>query len=87
MVRDPVNFGFRELISILGKYDEAVNYPIRFESTIPARLGLPSIKGNVAEGVVIKPIKNILVGTGKGPARAILKLKLDEFKEDAKYAI
>jgi hypothetical protein len=64
-----------------------VNYPIRFESSIPARLGLPAIKNNVAEGVVIKPIKNITVGTGKGVARAILKLKLDEFKEDSKYGV
>ena len=52
----------------------------RFDSTIPARLGLPAIPGaNLAEGVVIKAVK-----TGGGQ-RAIFKVKIPEFSEAAEY--
>jgi Rnl2 family RNA ligase len=70
----------------IGKYEEAVAYNLRFESTIPSLLGLPPLPfGNPAEGIVIKPVKSIYVETSKGRFRPILKKKIPEFAEDSRF--
>lgn len=60
-------------------------YPHEFPTTIPARLGLPGLVGkryegykNLAEGIVIKPVKNAYFHTG---SRVMLKKKIDMFAE------
>jgi hypothetical protein len=48
-------------------------------------IGLPLLRDNQAEGIVIKPMKEILITNKKGTSRAILKIKAKEFLEDQKY--
>lgn len=71
---------------LIGSFQEALNYPLGFSSTIPRRLGLPPLPTeNKAEGVVIKPLKTILLPGGKGLTRPLLKRKIAEFAEDQRY--
>lgn len=71
---------------LIGSFQEALNYPLGFSSTIPKLLGLPPLPiENKAEGVVIKPLKTILLPGGKGPTRPLLKRKIAEFAEDQRY--
>ena len=65
----------------IGKFEDAINYEIKFQSTIPKLFNLPEIKNNIAEGIIIKPLKNIIIDTKKGKNRAIIKRKIDKFKE------
>jgi Rnl2 family RNA ligase len=65
----------------IGKYEQANEFEIGFDSSLPSKFGLPTIEGNKAEGIVIKPMKEILVKTNKGQVRAILKKKIEEFSE------
>ena len=44
-------------------FEEAVNYKINFITHLPAQFGLPPIDDNLAEGVVIKPMKEIIMET------------------------
>ena len=57
-----------------------------FETKLPAKLGLPPLRDrkNTAEGVVIKPLKNTVLGTKKGPQRVIFKRKIENFQERKK---
>lgn len=66
----------------VGKLNQALFYNTRFDSKIPAGLGLPDIGPNLVEGIVIKPFRNIVVQTTKGPMRPILKIKNKEFSEE-----
>ena len=68
-----------------GKYQKAMTFNERFESTIPSLLGLPEIEDNVAEGVVIKPTVPLYVSSKKGDVRVILKKKINEFAENKKF--
>lgn len=69
-----------------GPYTEAMAYPERFESGIARSLGLPPLPpGNLAEGVVIKPTASIWLTTPKGRVRPVVKKKIAEFAEDARY--
>ena len=58
-------------LTILNTYDKAIEWPIYFNSTIPKKLGLPELKDNKAEGIVIRSM------TG----RFITKIKIKEFNE------
>jgi Rnl2 family RNA ligase len=70
-----------------GSYQEALTYPLGFDSTLPARLGLPPLpEANKAEGVVIKPLKTLLIETRKGAPRPVLKKKIPEFAEDKRFS-
>jgi Rnl2 family RNA ligase len=70
-----------------GNYQEALTYPLGFDSTLPARLGLPPLpEANQAEGVVIKPLKTLLIETRKGALRPVLKKKIPEFAEDKRFS-
>ncbi|WP_432968541.1 RNA ligase family protein [Dactylosporangium sp. CA-233914] len=50
--------------------------PIRFQTRVPAALGLPPLDGNLAEGVVLRPDARVPLAT-----RPILKRKIPEFDE------
>lgn len=66
----------------VGGWAEALAYPLGFGSTWPARLGLPPLAApNEAEGVVIKPLREL----GWERPRPTLKRKLARFAEDARF--
>jgi hypothetical protein len=71
---------------LIGSFQEALSYPLGFPSTIPKLLGLPPLPTeNKAEGVVIKSLKTILLPSGKGMSRPLLKRKIAEFAEDQRF--
>jgi Rnl2 family RNA ligase len=68
-----------------GTFEECLNYPHEFTTTLPKRLGHPPLVGaryegykNLAEGTVIKPVRNAYFPTG---SRVILKKKIDLYEE------
>ncbi len=66
----------------MGTLQAMINYPLGFESKLPAKFGLPPLdKHNVAEGIVIKPVKDIFLESKKGPKRVIFKRKVEGFAE------
>jgi Rnl2 family RNA ligase len=67
----------------IGGYEAAQEYPVRFDSTLPRRLGLPALPPgtNIAEGVVVKPYREI-AGVS---VRPIIKRKIPEFAEDRRF--
>jgi Rnl2 family RNA ligase len=70
----------------IGKFSKAIDFDININSKIPQQLGLPQLSfDNKIEGVVIKPIKTILIETPKGKIRPILKKKNPAFSEDKRY--
>lgn len=69
-----------------GTYEDMIALPLGFESTIPAALGLPPLPpGNKAEGVVIKPVRAVSVPRRAGAIRPVIKRKIPEFAEDARF--
>ena len=63
-----------------GTLAQCLAQPVRFVSRIPASLGLPLLADNWAEGVVIRPVRELAVSyTGGG--RRMLKVKIPEFSE------
>jgi len=69
-----------------GGYEEAWQFPIGFETTIPALLGLPSLgPSNKAEGIVLKPARSIVVPRRDGALRPVVKRKIPEFSEDKRF--
>ena len=52
---------------------------------MPGWLGLPALPGNKAEGIVLKPVKDLWVPTAKGRVRPVLKHKIAEFAEDTRF--
>lgn len=66
---------------LVGSLAEAMEHPVRFQTTLPAELGLPELGDNLAEGVVLKPYEALELGG----ARPVLKRKIAEFAEDARY--
>jgi Rnl2 family RNA ligase len=66
----------------IGKLNEALFFDTRFNSKIPAWLGLPDIGTNLVEGIVVKPYRNIVVNSSKGLLRPIFKIKNKEFSEE-----
>lgn len=72
---------------LVGSYRDALDFPERFSSTLPARLGLPPLpQANLAEGVVLRPRSAVVLEGPKGPVRPLLKKKIAEFAEDERYA-
>jgi Rnl2 family RNA ligase len=71
----------------IGTFEQATDYPIRFDSTIPAALGLPPlpVRSNLAEGVVIRPMREIVLHGGGSIIRPLLKVKIPEFAEDKRF--
>ncbi len=69
---------------VTGTLQDMLDYPLGWDSTLPAKLGLPPLPANVknsAEGIVVKPMKNTMVETKSGPMRVILKRKIEGFQE------
>lgn len=66
-----------------GTLQDMLSLELGFESKLPARLGLPPLRDrvNTAEGVVVKPLKNVVISTDKGPRRVIFKRKVEHFQE------
>lgn len=71
----------------IGRYEETLNYPIEFQSTIASKLGYPALsQDNKAEGIVIRAMNEFQVKTSKGHSiRPMLKRKIVEFSEE-KYS-
>lgn len=65
----------------IGKFEQCMDYNIHFITKIPSRLGLQQIEGNKAEGVVIRPVRELLIETKKGRVRPLVKRKIEEFSE------
>ncbi|XP_066910287.1 RNA-editing ligase 2, mitochondrial-like isoform X2 [Clytia hemisphaerica] len=68
----------------VGKMNEALDYNLKFDSTLPKILGFPELpKGsNIVEGVVAKPMKNLkCTDQYDEETRAIVKLKNPGFTE------
>lgn len=71
---------------LTGSFSEATRFPIERSSTVPARLGLPTLaEANLAEGVVIKTLRAVRLPSGE-VVRPILKRKIAQFSEDERYA-
>lgn len=69
-----------------GTWAECIAYPLPFNSTVPARLGLPPLANNRAEGVVIKSLREMRFPTRQGGfTRAMIKKKIAEFTEDRRF--
>ena len=58
-----------------------LNFPLGFESTLPAKLGLPQLPNNTAEGIVIKPVHTAVLESKGAMKRVIFKRKVDGFAE------
>ncbi len=64
----------------------ATSHVTVLQSTIPAALGLPPLPfANAAEGIVVKPLKALIVETATGPLRPALKKKTPRFAEDRRF--
>ncbi|WP_238586900.1 RNA ligase family protein [Chryseobacterium sp. Leaf405] len=67
---------------LIGKFNEAMNFNIRINSSIPKEFNLPELQNNLIEGVVIKPFNQ----KDHTPfSRPIIKLKNPEFDEEEKF--
>lgn len=68
---------------VIGTLSDMINFPLGFDSTIPVKLGLPPLpkQSNIAEGIVVKPLKNSVVESKEGKKRVIFKRKVDGFCE------
>lgn len=74
---------FHAMPLFIGKFNEAMNFNIRINSSVPKQFGLPELKNNLIEGVVIKPYD--LKDINALSSRPILKLKNPEFDEEEKF--
>ena len=67
---------------LIGTLNQALFFDTRFDSKVPGSLGLPAIVPNLVEGIVVKPLHNMVVQTSKGEMRPIFKIKNKEFAEE-----
>lgn len=65
-----------------GSLKECLKYPNKFKSTVPKKFGLPELKGNLCEGVVIRPIKPLFFNSG---SRILIKNKNEDWSENNNY--
>jgi Rnl2 family RNA ligase len=65
---------------LVGTYDQAMSFPLGFVTRIPNR-ALAPLDSNLAEGVVLRPQKEMRVG-GR---RVLVKRKIAAFAEDERY--
>ncbi len=61
-----------------GSLEECLNMSPEFQSLVPGLLGEEAPKDNMAEGLVIRPMRETILHTG---SRAILKQKSEKFSE------
>ena len=69
-----------------GTLQDMLSLELGFETKLPVKFNLPPLadRKNTAEGVVVKPLKNTVLDTRKGPQRVIFKRKGKEFNERRK---
>lgn len=72
------NIMYTEPIAICSTYEEAYNYEIGFNTSIPIKLNLPELNINKAEGIIIR-------GDDETNKKYIIKKKIPEFSE-TKYS-
>lgn len=65
-----------------GSLDDCLQYPNDFQSQISKLLGLPDLKKNTCEGVVIRPVKPCFFRNG---ARVLVKNKNEKWNENNNY--
>mgnify|MGYP001225681555 FL=1 len=65
-----------------GSLDDCLKYPNNFQSTIPKEFGLPELKQNICEGVVIRPAKPCFFKNG---SRVLIKNKNERWKENNNF--
>lgn len=68
-----------------GSLTACLEFDIAFDSSIPALLNLPTLASNLVEGVVLKPLHNVLSPTEPSYFRPTLKLKNEAFTEELKF--
>lgn len=64
-----------------GTLQECLDFEKEYVTTIPTRLGLPTIEGNIGEGNVIKPIEPRFLWSG---SRVVVKNKSPKVKQEIK---
>lgn len=67
-----------------GSVKDALAFNPIIQTTIPGRFGLPSIPENFAEGVVARPVKDLL--SSKDGSRIMAKLKHPKFSEFSHFS-
>lgn len=65
-----------------GSLDDCLRYPNNFQSTISKEFGLPELKQNICEGVVIRPVKPCFFKNG---SRVLIKNKNEKWKENNNF--
>ncbi len=65
-----------------GSLDDCLQYPNDFQSQISKLLGLPNLKKNTCEGVVIRPVRPCFFRNG---ARVLVKNKNEKWNENNNY--
>ncbi|MFO0560531.1 MAG: RNA ligase family protein [Polyangiales bacterium] len=68
-----------------GRLGDVLATKLPFETKVPAMLGLPALRDNLAEGLVVTPAERAK-GALVGARRVVLKRKIDRFAEDERYA-
>jgi Rnl2 family RNA ligase len=74
---------FYARVLFAGKLNEALEFDLRINSTLPALLKLPPLEANLIEGVVIKPLHHSELKDDE--PRPVIKLKNAEFEEEKKF--
>ena len=64
-----------------GTIEDCLVYTNTFDSTIPAKLGLPTLSPNIVEGTIIKPAEPLYFNNG---TRVVLKNKNEQWSEKIK---
>ncbi len=65
-----------------GSLDDCLNYPNNFQSQISKWLGLPDLKQNICEGVVIRPLNPCFFRNG---SRILIKNKNEKWTENNNF--
>ncbi len=76
---------FHAKILCQGSLNTCLKFDIAFDSTIPSLLGFPSLAANLVEGVVLKPLHNVVSPSDAMYFRPTLKLKNEAFAEELKF--
>lgn len=68
-----------------GSLTTCLEFDIAFDSLLPNLLGLPPLASNLVEGVVLKPLHNLVPPSDATYFRPTLKLKNEAFAEELKF--
>lgn len=68
-------------ILFTGSLEDVLKYPNTFQTLIPEEMGLPAIKNNTCEGVIIRTLRNVAFRDGR---RIFLKNKNEKWSEKEK---